>query len=96
MDYIFILDETNATVLPSSNYDLNPLAYPTSAECRPMPIYIMPCACSSGSFGNMTTEEIAQLLVVNLTIDADSTSANIRKLTSAEDKRLASVAVGMW
>ncbi|XP_060575154.1 uncharacterized protein LOC132732699 [Ruditapes philippinarum] len=84
----------NRTILLQTNPTLSPRAYPTTPVCKPEPIYIMPCQCSTGAFDNFTTEEIVQQLEQNLTIDARSTSANTRKLTSAEDNRPTSVAVG--
>jgi len=54
----------------------------------------MPCLCSTGAFTNLTTTEIVDQLVKNLTVDKTDLSSEQRKLTSANDERSSSQTIG--
>jgi len=54
----------------------------------------MPCLCSTGAFTNLTTTEIVEQLIKNLTVDKGDLSSEHRKLTSANDERSSSQTIG--
>ena len=66
----------------------------TTTKSTRITIYIMPCLCSTGAFTNLTTTEIVEQLVKNLTVDKADLSSERRKLTSAKDERNSSQTIG--